>query len=63
MRAIVTVDVDINNARKSLEVAGYYDVRGKTDEEVCKIAIKMNDCYAVNTQEIKICENAESENK
>ena len=61
MRAIVTVDVDINNARKALAVAGYYDARDKTDEEVCKMAIKMNHCYAVNTEEIKICEKAESE--
>ena len=61
MRAIVIVNVDINNARKSLEVAGYYDVWDKTDEEICKKAIKMNACYAVNTEEIKIFVKPERE--
>lgn len=51
MRATVTVDVDIKYARIALSIAGY-DVKDKTDEEICEMAIKTNDCYAVDTQEI-----------
>ena len=51
MRATVTVDVDIKHARTALMIAGY-DVSDKTDEEICEMAIKMNDCYAVDTKEI-----------
>ena len=51
MRATVTVDVDIKHARTALMIAGY-DVDNKTDEEICEMAIKMNDCYAVDTQKI-----------
>ncbi len=51
MKATVTVDVDIKYARTALSIAGY-DVKDKTDEEICEMAIKMNDCYAVDTQEI-----------
>ena len=54
MRATVTVDVDIKYARIALSIAGY-DVKDKTDEEVCEMAIKMNDCYAVKTEKIDIC--------
>ena len=51
MKATVTVDVDIKNARTALSIAGY-DVKDKTDEEICEMAIKMNDCYAVKTEKI-----------
>ena len=51
MRAVVSVDVDIEYARTTISIAGY-DVKDKTDEEICKMAIKMNDCYAVDTKRI-----------
>lgn len=51
MRATVTVDVEPKYARTALFIAGY-DVKDKTDEEICEIAIKMNDCYAVKTENI-----------
>lgn len=51
MRATVTVDVDVKYARTALSIAGY-DVEDKTDEEICEMAIKMNDCYAVDTKRI-----------
>lgn len=51
MKATVTVDVDIKHARTALMIAGY-DVNDKTDEEICEMAIKMNDCYAVETENI-----------
>lgn len=51
MKATVTVVVNIEHARTTLMIAGY-DVSDKTDEEICEMAIKMNDCYAVDTQEI-----------
>ena len=52
MRATVTVDVEPKYARTALSIAGY-DVNNKTDEEICEMAIKMNDCYAVETENIK----------
>jgi len=51
MRATVTVDVDIKHARTALRMAGFH-VDDKSDEEICEMAIKRNDCYAVDTQEI-----------
>lgn len=51
MKAVVTVDVDLKHARISLGIAGY-DVEHKTDQEILEMAIRMNDCYAVNTLEI-----------
>lgn len=53
MKAVVTVDVNPKYARTALELAGY-DVREKSDEEICKMAIQMNDCYAVKTEQISI---------
>jgi hypothetical protein len=58
MKATVTVDVDVKYARTALSIAGY-DVNDKTDEEICEMAIKMNDCYAVNTQEIALDDTKE----
>lgn len=57
MKATVTIDVDIKYARTALSIAGY-DINNKSDEEICEMAIKMNDCYAVKTENI----NLEKEN-
>lgn len=51
MKAVVTVDVDLKYARTALGIAGY-NVEHKTDQEILEMAIRMNDCYAVNTLEI-----------
>ena len=51
MRATVTVDVEPIHARIVLRMAGF-DVDSKSDEEICAMAIKMNNYYAVDTQEI-----------
>ena len=53
MQATVTVDVDIKYARIALRMAGF-KVDGKSDEEICKMAIKRNDCYAVETKNIAL---------
>lgn len=60
MRAIAIVDVDIKYARTALSIAGY-DVKDKTDEEICKMAIKMNDCYAVDTKRICCIDEKQSD--
>ncbi|MBR3104807.1 MAG: hypothetical protein IKH46_13425 [Lachnospiraceae bacterium] len=53
MQATVTVDVDIKYARTALRMAGF-KVDGKSDEEICEMAIKRNDCYAVETKNIAL---------
>ncbi len=62
MKAVVTVDVNPKYARTALEIAGYY-VRGKSDKEICKMAIQMNDCYAVKTERIDIENSIDNERK
>lgn len=62
MKAVVTVDVNPKYARTALEIAGY-DVREKSDEEICKMAIQMNDCYAVETEQINIGNSIDNERK
>jgi hypothetical protein len=52
IKKTMEVSVNTDNARKALEVAGYYDVNKKTDEEVFQMALKMNNCYAVTYQEM-----------
>lgn len=59
MKATVTVDVNPKFAKTALTIAGF-DVDGKSNEEICEMAIKMNDCYAVDTENIA-WEGAESE--
>jgi hypothetical protein len=51
IKKTMEVSVNIDNARKALEVAGYYDIDKKSDEEVFQMAINMNHCYAVTYQE------------
>ena len=51
MQATVTVDVNIEHARTALRMAGF-KVDGRSDEEICEMAIKRNDCYAVETKNI-----------
>jgi hypothetical protein len=53
IKKTMEVSVNIDNARKALEVAGYYDAAQKSDEEVFQMAINMNHCYAVRYQERK----------
>ena len=53
MQATVTVDVDIKYARIALRMAGF-KVDGRSDEEICEMAIKRNDCYAVETKNIAL---------
>lgn len=62
MKAVVTVDVNPKYARIALELAGY-DVREKSNEEICKMAIQMNDCYAVKTKQIDIENSIDNERK
>lgn len=53
MKAIVTVEVEPKYARRALIIAGF-DVDNKSDKEICEMAIKMNDCYAVETKNINL---------
>lgn len=51
MKANVTVDVNPKFAKTALTIAGF-NVDGKSNEEICEMTIKMNDCYAVETENI-----------
>ena len=51
MKANVIVDVDPKFAKIALTIAGF-NVDGKSNEEICEMAIKMNDYYAVKTENI-----------
>lgn len=53
VKKTMEVSVNIENARKALEVAGCYNVHEKSDEEVFQMALNMNHCYAVTYQERK----------
>ena len=60
MKATVTVDVEPKHARIALRIAGF-DVDNKSDEKICEMAIKMNDCYAVETKNINFEVESEDE--
>ena len=51
MQATVIVDVNIEHARTALRMSGF-KVDGRSDEEICEMAIKRNECYAVETKNI-----------
>ena len=51
MKATVSVEIEPKHAKTALELAGF-DANGKSDKEICEIAIKMNKCYGVRTESI-----------
>ena len=50
IKKVMEVSVNVENARRALRLAGYYDVDKKSDEEVFQMALEMNDCYAVTSK-------------
>lgn len=46
------ISIDIDIARKMLDVAGYYDVYEKSDEEVFELVMKQIKCYCATYKEI-----------
>lgn len=51
MKATINVDIEPDHAKIMLRISGF-NVSGKTDKELCEMAIKMNDCYGVKTESI-----------
>ena len=53
MKATVVIDIEPKHAKSALGLAGFgFEANGKTDREICEMAIKMNKCYGVKTESI-----------
>lgn len=55
MEKIVRVEIkDLKIARSMLEVAGYYEARKMTDEEVFNTVLHMIECYGAEWKIIEV---------
>ena len=64
MKATIVVDVELKHAKSALGLAGFgFEANGKSDKEICEMAIKMNKCYGVKTESIVWEEEEENNDK